>query len=93
MAQRGERVAAVRAALELTAPAFIERITDVALRYGAKISLDASKLSRLEGGTRQLTAAEATIIALLDPQERGTTWLVFGDRTRAKAEMPERRTG
>lgn len=62
---------------------------------GARYSKES--ISKIEGGTRELTAEEAVVIAQLDQQARGTGWLVYGDRMihyiRATAVTPVENPG
>jgi hypothetical protein len=81
MVERGERVAGIRQALALTGDRFAERVAGVAESFGCALEFDKHKLSRVEGGTRNLTAEEAAAVVELDPDKNGVQWLVFGSAT------------
>lgn len=88
MADRGDRVKQVREALDLTGVQFADRVEKLVAGFGAAIRFDDTKLSRVEGGTRNLTAEEAAAVAWLDPAERSVQWLVFGRERPARGAKP-----
>lgn len=88
MAERGERVKKVRDALQLTGVQFAERVEKLAAGFGVALRFDDTKLSRVENGTRNLTAEETAAVLWLDPEERSAQWLVFGRERPARAAKP-----
>lgn len=88
-AERGARVANVREALALTGEEFAKRLNAAAKARGLRATYDKGKVSRMESGSRKLTAEEIAIVATLDPKERGVDWLVFGD-VPAEEKRPSR---
>lgn len=80
--QRGVRVRLIRKALEMGGEAFAQELERLSASLGVPVNYDAAKLSKIERGGRDLTAEEATIIASIDPEDRGAGWLIFGDVAR-----------
>ncbi len=78
----GERVKEIRESRGESGEAFAASYQKAAKSFGLQIKFDRHKLSRLEGGGRRLTAEEAAIFSAMDPEERPTTWLIFGDLSR-----------
>jgi len=72
-------VAEVREALNVSGDDFAEAVEKRLRAYGVERRYDKAKISRIEGGSRDLTAEEAMVIAELDPQGRGPAWLTFGE--------------
>lgn len=82
LAERGGRVRQVREAMGLTGAAFAIELSRLLKTLGTPGKYDEAKVSKIEGGTRKLTAEEAAVIASIDPEERPVAWLVFGDVSR-----------
>lgn len=90
--RRGARVAEVREALEVNGDEFADAVERRLRAYGVERRYDKAKISRIEGGSRDLTAEEALVIAALDPRGRGAEWLTFGEaHERAHATLGARR--
>lgn len=85
-AERGDRVKAIRDARKMTGEEFAALVTKTAKALGVELALDKHKLSRIEGGKRDLTAEEVAMFVQLDPEDRGVQWLVFGGPRVAKAK-------
>lgn len=82
LAERGDRVREVRVALGMSGDEFAATLTQLSKSLGAPVRYDEAKVSKIERGTRRLTAEEAAIVASIDPEERPVAWLVFGDVSR-----------
>ena len=82
---RGARVAEIREALDLSGEEFAEVLRKNLLAFGVERRYDKAKISRIEGGSRDLSLEEAAVIAELDPQRRGILWLTFGEIARVDA--------
>lgn len=77
--RRGARVAEVREAMKVSGDEFAEKVEKGLRAYGVERRYDKAKISRIEGGSRDLTAEEVMVIAELDPHGRGPAWLTFGE--------------
>lgn len=86
-AERGERVALIRHALEMTGDQFAVLIATRAAGYGLRVSYDKGKVSRLESGTRKVTVEEVAILTEIDPMCRSVAWLVFGPNEAAVTQQ------
>lgn len=90
--EQGERVKRVRDALGQSQDAFAETLGQaVQQAVGLKAQYGKSKLSKMEGGERKITAEEAVVIADLDPDKRGARWLVFGPKRQRGALLDDPR--
>jgi hypothetical protein len=77
--RRGNRVAAIREGLALNGTEFAALIRRRLRQSGVPDrSFDKAKVSRIEGGKRDLTLEEGVAIAALDQQRHGIEWLTFG---------------
>lgn len=77
--RRGERVAQIRNALDLTGDEFALLIARHLQAVGSPRRYDKAEVARIEGGARGISPEELAIIATLDPARRSLLWLVFGD--------------
>ncbi len=88
LASRGDRVLKVRESLSMNGDEFAAAINARAAAFGVSPNYDKAKVSRLESGKlTYLTAEDAVVIALLDPEKRGVEWLVTGTKP-AKVARP-----
>ena len=86
--ERGERIKAIRKALDMTGDEFAAELTARARAYGVDAAYDRAKVSRIEGGGRKVRVEELAIILELDPQHRSLAWLVFGDTRKLGSARP-----
>ena len=77
-AERGERVRQIRAAAGLSGEALAAEMTRLARSFGMGAAFDGTKISRMESGQRELSAEEAALLTVIDPEGRSVVWLAFG---------------
>lgn len=57
---------------------FARLLNESAERLGLEPAWHPTRLSKVRNGTQDLSVEDATVIAYVDPQQRGWTWISFG---------------
>jgi hypothetical protein len=78
-AERGRRVADIRASTGFSGARFAAELNKLAEAYGYPKRFNDSKISKMESGVvRGLSIEDGALLTVIDPLERGIAWLAFG---------------
>lgn len=75
---RGKRVQEVQESIGDDNNAFADRLNATSRELGLPETWHPVRLSKVRNGTQDLSIEDMTVIARLDPKQRGWTWISFG---------------
>jgi hypothetical protein len=74
---RGKRVQAIQEELKEGNEPFAERLNRAASELGLDASWNPTRVSKVRSGLQDLSIEDATVLARVDPQQRGWTWVSY----------------